>query len=162
MNTDEVKSCRCHLLEVMAEHDEFPIRYCDRTQTFQLVYLSGSGRMRLSYCFECGGKLPDAIEPTRSQPDPREQVEAETIMSQAKSLEEIAAVLGSPDETFPWTNVPIGDIFEDLADRFPDQYAHARKWKQCLRYSKRWPSLLLDIYEYEDGTIEHTIWEQNP
>lgn len=83
-------------------------------------------------------------------------------MSQVKSLAEIIDALGHPDETFPWTDAPIGDIFEELADRFPDQYAHARKWKQCLRYSKRWPSLLLDIYEYGDGTIEHTIWEQNP
>lgn len=161
MNPQVEKRCNCHLLEAMAERAQFPIRHCSRNKIFELVHSNGDGRWKLSYCFECGGKLPEGDESWRAVPDPREQAEAEAVMLQAASVDDIVSILGPPDEILPWVDVPVVEMFEELADRYPDQYAHARKWTQCLRYSRRWPSILLDIIEFEDGTFKHTIWEQN-
>lgn len=117
--------------------------------------------MRLTYCFSCGGILPEEDHSWRSKLDEIEQAQAEAVMAQARSTEEVVSILGPPDEIMPWIDTPVGGVYEALADRIPRQYASQSQWIRCLRYSKRWPSLLLDIYEYEDGRIEHTIWEQN-
>jgi len=162
MNDEHNKQwCQCHLMEVLSDHPAYPIEYCSRTRTFELIYGNGLGRHRLYYCFDCGGNLPEEDYSTRPVPDEREQAEAESIMSSALTVAEVVSALGPPDEEIPWSEGPGTEIYEELAKRYPDQYAPGRNWLRCLRYSKRWRSLLLDILEYEGGEIEYSIWEQS-
>jgi hypothetical protein len=148
-------------MEVLSEHPAYPIEFCSRTKTFEMKYDEGLGHHRLYYCFGCGGKLPEEDYSKRPVPDKRERKEVEITLSNARTIADVVSALGPPDEESPWVDGPGTEIYHELANRYPDQYVHGRKWQRCLRYFKRWPSLLLDVYEFDGGEIEYLIWEQS-
>jgi len=105
--------------------------------------------------------LPEENYSDRAAPDPREEAAAEEVMSRCARVDELLSELGPPDSENPWVNSGFEAYYDLLVERYPDELAPAKRWLRCLRYSKRWPSLYLDVYEYDGGAIEHLIWGQS-
>jgi hypothetical protein len=90
-------------------------------------------------------------------------------MVDVHSWNEVMRLLGEPDE-FDLCNSHAKDFdamdlaLDSMHERFPEQWGPDPKgpWKQFARYFTRWPSLNLDIYEYNDGSIEYCIWGRSP
>ena len=163
----DVRVCECHLVKALSEMSDFPIRFDEDTKAYRL---SAHGReWPIPFCMFCGGQLPTDDYSDRPRPDPDEEREATSIMVDVQSWTEMLTLLGEPDEfdlynSHPRDSESIDLVLNSMHERFPEYWAPDPKgpWKQFARYFTRWPSLNLDIYSYEDGSIEYRIWGRSP
>jgi hypothetical protein len=105
----------------------------------------GHNHWIMEYCFSCGGRLPDSrrgdLFLTPSEADVRA---VRNAMDGMKTVAEVIAVLGEPDES---VNRP-----ESLPPH-PKEVV----WRRQLRYSRVWPSLDLTILELPSGEIQYVF-----
>jgi hypothetical protein len=110
---------------------------------FHLVTNGMKAVMR--YCYWCGGRLPESKRHEFfSEPSDTEKEEVAQLLREAQTIDDARAILGDPDDTFD-ENAGGGSLL---------------KWKRCLRYSRRWQTLVLDVLEMPNGTISYLFCGQ--
>jgi hypothetical protein len=111
---------------------------------FHLVHEGAYALLR--YCFICGGRLPESRRgDSFSVPSEAEAEEVRRLIGTVKTLQDVLATLGNPDETFD------GESFHGCAA------ASEIRWKRLLRYSSRWKTLVLDVLELPDGGVTYAV-----
>ncbi|QDT48905.1 hypothetical protein Pan258_29520 [Symmachiella dynata] len=136
--------CTCGLPDKWAANPEFPVEFDEMTNEYQLSCERSIAMMR--YCFFCGGRLPDSKRGELfTTPSQEEKEEVQRLFSNAKTAEDALRMLGPPDETHEW---------DESATR---GFENVVRWKQTLRYTSRWDSLILDVQEMPDGKISFVI-----
>ncbi len=144
-------------MEILAEIPDTPVQFDDERGAFFL-----SGTVAIRYCLSCGGKLPEPQYGTAIDPDPCEEQEAREIVASVSSLNELIRVLGKPDEFLTEEEADSHGFMSAtyrVFDRYPESFvdAPALRWTRYVRYANRWPSLVLDVYEFPDGKLEPNI-----
>ncbi len=144
MEAPEVRPCTCGLPQKWVQAPSFPVKFDAQVNEYYLVYgKRGRWHHVMRYCFWCGGRLP---EPGRgrlfTEPSEAETAEIRRKLAGVHSTKEILAILGQPDEILDWY-----DFDSD------DESVHRpqRTWTRCLRYSSRWKTLTLDVFDYSDS-----------
>jgi hypothetical protein len=129
-----------------AANPKCPIEFDERMNEYHLVF--GRHCLILRYCFWCGGRLLESKRDAYfSTPEEEEIQEVGRLLAAAKTVEDVVRSLGTPDETYQWR--------DDMMEACENQ--KMTRWKQTLRYLKRWKSLVLDVQEMPDGAIQYGI-----
>jgi len=93
--------CDCDTLQNAADNPDLPIVFDAKLNEFHLVYNvnGGEGYFNLYHCFFCGGKAPeskrDLLFATISE---AERFRLRELTSQLKTLNDVLASLGKPDQ----------------------------------------------------------------
>src|SRR5947209_5989661 len=128
-------ACDCHTVEDLASGSKSAIEHDKDFNEYNLV--SGKVHYRMYFCFFCGGKLPESKRASLfAEPSPDEASEVLEVMSKVRSMEQVAQLLGEPDETVKAPN-------RELHDEGQPAY------KKHHRYLKRWKTLDLTVRERE-------------
>ncbi len=140
--------CECHFIQALADMPGMPVTCCPLTNTYHLD--AGETQFTLSYCFCCGGRLPERDLSWRPDPDEGEAAEVERLMAGVRTASDLLDIVGPPDNTF--------QPMRDELTKHLSRYIPVQRWRRQFRYSNRWPSLYLDVIEHEDGSLEHMVW----
>ncbi len=154
-----VPTCDCHMLDFLSEHRKYSVTYDKERNAY---FIDG---FPMAYCFICGGSLPKWEPPVNEQPAPLadEEREARELVARCNSFQEVLSVLGAPDclqyptdddDQTEWRRVS-----RVLAERQPECFANSEdtEWTRSAWYTRRWPSLCLEVFEYPDGHIDFSI-----
>ncbi len=96
--------CTCHYLEKRANDPDVPIEFDSRLNEFHLVYQTGTkqGELIIRHCPFCGGKAPKSKRSSLfANVTPNEIHRLSKMTQPLRSLEEVLATLGTPDEDLP-------------------------------------------------------------
>ncbi len=144
MEAPEERPCTCGLPEKWAQAPSFPVKFDAEVNEYHLVY----GKKHryydvMRYCFWCGGRLPESTRGRFfAEPSEAETAKIRGMLAGARSTEEILAILGQPDEIIDWYDF---DADEESVD------GPEKTWTRCLRYSSRWKTLILQVFDYSDS-----------
>lgn len=111
--------------------------------------------------------ITEARYAVATEPDPDEEHEARAIVEFADSLEELASVIGKPDEMMSAAasdSTGFMAALHRVHERYPETFISDAnyRWTRYARYGKKWPTLCLDVYEYPDGRLEPAVTGLRP
>ena len=130
MKTDEGRICQCGAPEWWIADPHIPVEFDERMNEYGIVRDGSWTVMR--YCFWCGGKLPESKRGDFfTTPSEAELAEVRALLKGCKSHEDVARVLGPPDDVVDMGGQQARKATEPLFAR----------WKQHYRYTTRWESL---------------------
>ena len=95
--------CDCDTLQNAADNPDLPIIFDTEANEFHFVYNvnGGEGRMYLYHCFFCGGKAPESRRHLLfAMISEAERFRLRELTSSLKTLDEIWATLGKPDQDY--------------------------------------------------------------
>ena len=146
-NNPDTKTCECGHPERWAADPTWPVEFDERMNEYNLVHDGVKAIMR--FCYWCGGRLPDSKRGDFfTTPDETELAEVRALLADAKTAEDVFRILGSPDETHDWKE-PARPSYVD---------GKTIRWKRTFRYSTRWKTLILDVYDMPDGRISFSTY----
>jgi hypothetical protein len=150
MEAPEERACTCGLPEKWAQAPSFPVKFDAEVNEYCLVYGKRARRHHvMRYCFWCGGRLPKSTRGRLfTEPSEAETAEIRRILAGAHSTEEVLRLLGDPDEIIDWYEFDADDAAV---------YRPHRTWKRCFRWSARWKTLTLDVFDYPDGGPAYAV-----
>lgn len=134
------RPCDCGTPQRSSADPGCPVEFDSEMNEFHLIHKRMRAVMR--YCFWCGGRLPESKrDQFFSEPSESEKREVSRLLKGVKTIGDARTVLGEPDETFDGNETEQGES--------------SLRWKQMLRYSRRWKTLVLSVMEMADGTISY-------
>jgi len=143
------------MMEVYAELPDHPISFDSNINAYTL------GSTTLLHCFHCGGRLPHPTYEDHVEPNSEHEAEAISIVRSVTTLEELFSEIGPPDEMQSYKEFAVGfvEALVRMQQRHPDVYAYdpADNWVRFARFVKRWPGMVLDVYEFSDGRLEPSM-----
>jgi len=90
--------CDCKVLENASKEPGHPIRWDERMNEYHIVYGEG-GRMMIYYCPFCGGSVPKSKRSSLfAHVDHAEQVRIYGLFEKLRTVADVVARFGSPDE----------------------------------------------------------------
>ena len=133
-------ACQCGTPERRAAQMDFPMQYNAELEEYCLVHgATQNGKAAMRYCFWCGGKLPDTKRASLfTEPDEQEQAALGRLTDRIKNAAAMRALLGEPDEIHTDDGFPFGQL----------------PWKYQYTYNQRWNTLVLYVFEAEDGSVD--------
>jgi hypothetical protein len=143
----EPRLCDCGFPERWARDPSVPIEFNPKVNEYYLVAGTKGGMHHvMHYCFWCGGRLPESKRGELfTEPAESEMAQVRAVSAEAKSAADVLRVLGEPDATFDWV------------DTDDPELNGAKKWDKCYRYSSRWKTLVVNVMEFSDGSIEWAV-----
>jgi len=148
--------CKCFMMEAYAQTPTSPVTFDEQLEAFTLT-----DETPLLHCFHCGGRLPKPKYADPVDPDPKQEAEAIAIVQSSASFDELVERLGTPDDSKTYAEFSTGfvEAFDRIQQRHPEVYVSdpTYKWVRYARYVKRWPGMVLDVYEYPDGRLESSV-----
>jgi hypothetical protein len=137
------RTCDCSTIVRCADAANGRVTYDPIYNEFHLA-LGDSARIRLLYCFQCGGRLPESTRGRRfTSPSLRECEQVTGIIHRCRSAADVVHELGASDtssaELTTWP--PMTD----------------RPWRRQFAYTRRWKTLVLIVIEYSDGSLSFGI-----
>lgn len=148
MNSDTDRKCECGCAERWARDPHHPVQFNELSGGFEIAHgRDGRWRTPMHYCPVCGGRLPSNSEALFTTPDEVEMAEATALLRGVQSADEVLRRLGPPDQTIDWDPAFAGGSLGQ----------HVLQWSRCLRFSRRWKTLSLDVLEFPDGSIKYFI-----
>src|SRR6267154_5694390 len=135
--------CSCRSVQGWAEDPDFYVVFDRQFNEYSLTSRDDQNIL-FHYCPTCGGNLPgSARSEFFEQPSVSEMSELRRKLSSVKSLEDVIALLGPPDEALsPATHDPAKKAIYGLEDI-----------KQTLKYGSVSETLDLSVSENEKGQI---------
>lgn len=132
--------CRCDMPDRWVSQANCPVEFDERMNEYHLVHDGQQWIMR--YCFWCGGRLPESKRSTFfTKVAPAEVEKIRTLLTGARTVDDVIRVLGEPDERLECR----GGIQPGQGEYIP--------YRQTLRYSTRWKTVVLNVHEFPDGRI---------
>lgn len=123
----------CGALQRYAADPSVPIIRDQALNEFHLESEESAKYLILSYCFHCGGRLPESRRSEFfARPSTEDEASVRDKLSGLATVQEVIAALGSPDSEV--------DIATENARRY-------------LVYTSVWKSLDVTVCEQADGTI---------
>ncbi len=146
MASNDVRICKCGHPERWSNDPHYPIEFDVQMNEYHLVRDGARAIMR--FCFWCGGRLPESKRGTFfTTPHDVEMAEVTALLQDAKSHEDVLAVLGPPDEVLDLG----GSDIEKATGAI-----HSR-WSQHFRYTSRWKTLVLEVPVVLEGRFTYSI-----
>lgn len=100
----------------------------------------------LSYCFHCGGKLPETRRGDFFAEIDNEFVDHyKKILKDARSINEIIELLGEPDSVL---EIP-------KPDKIDTEVYGIKDMRRQLEYSKLSDTTIVSVADYADGTFDY-------
>lgn len=140
-----MNECSCDILKIWVKDPNFPLEFDAETNEYSIVH-GKQGKFLISYCPNCGGKLPESRRGTFfEEPDQADVKEVREIMRSVSDIESMRKILGEPSQAFQWP----------LDEEEHSKLYGIKKWKTQFDYADRWKTLTLSIFEGQDGSIEY-------
>lgn len=142
--------CICLWLEVLENARGYGI-----TSSQGIYYLED---VRFAFCPFCGGHLPDVNVKLQSV-DPAEEASALSCVGHETSFDELVRCLGKPDSLTSYNKFKQGSIvksFMTICSGKSDQHC-LQTWKRHALYSKKWNTLVFEVYERMDGSLSASV-----
>lgn len=137
------RKCKCHVVSMLADDSNIPIRYDPELNEYYLAY-GNEGRVFFYYCPMCGGRLPKSKRGQLfTRPSVKEKSKITEKIKEAKSIGDIVAILGEPDERHE-------QILHSTEQKIMYRMKDVR---QTLRYTSLAKTFNLLLQEYEDGSF---------
>lgn len=115
--------CDCGYLERSAADANTPVRYDPELNEYHIIYAlpgSGHGVLMIYYCPMCGGSAPQSRrEALFAEIPPEEAERIGVLVDRVANLDDVATVLGVPDEDDPVT-LPEGMVWPSNRDSSPE------------------------------------------
>lgn len=136
------RKCKCHVIAMLAGDSNIPIQYDPELNEYYLAF-GNDGQVHFYYCPMCGGHLPKSKRGQLfTRPSAREKSKITERIKEARSISDIVAILGEPDERH-----------EQILHTPEQKRIYGMKdARQTLRYTSLAKTFDLLLQEYEDGT----------
>jgi hypothetical protein len=127
-----------------ADDPQVPIQYDPQLNEYHLVY-GNEGIILFYYCPICGGSLPKSKRGRLfTKPSAREIAKVKKKMAGGRTVDDIIALLGKPDEHYD--SIPPGTD--------TDRKYGLKDIRQVFKYSSLAKTFDLVLQEYTDGTFD--------
>lgn len=143
------RPCDCGWPDRSAKNPTVPVVFDEEMSEYHIAYgPERRGHLIIRYCPWCGGRLPESRRTSFfTEPDPAEVSEVERLMSGIRDIPAMLRVLGEPDATHVWS--PLHDEFAQVRG------VEAAAWKRQFTYGARWQTLVLGVFEGDEGSVKH-------
>jgi len=139
--------CSCGLLERWAADPKVAVEFDAKFNVYHVLY-GNDGQLRLYYCPDCGGRLPESKHGEFFEELSEAEVdEFRTKLRELKTIEEVIAVLGAPQsESGPSNHTAIHKELYNVKD-----------WKRALWFQPAGRTVTICVQEFEDGELGITF-----
>lgn len=138
--------CKCGVLEIYVKDPSIPIKYNEKLNEYYISFgENGSGTLIMSYCPNCGEKLPES-----KRADNYMEIDEEfskyymKILEYANSIEDILEKLGEPDNVIQPPRPSEIDI----------EVYGMKEMKRQLDYTNLSETTVLSVADYADGSFD--------
>lgn len=140
------RMCKCSAIQQYSQDPRIPISFDERLNEYHLIDAPEPGDiLNLTYCFHCGGKLPESKRGDLFHDlDEKELERFRRMLAEADTVEQVVSILGNPDRSFQPT--PPSEI---------DKEVYGRKTTiQQMDYERLSETMAVTVSEYDDGTFD--------
>ena len=143
------KPCTCGNLESYAEDPDIPICFDPEMREFNIRYSTSLGQqhvLRIHHCPFCGGCMPESLRAEKFEPVSTQESHRLCRLAEGlKTLDDVVAKFGAPDQDFPFSFGPGSETREN------PEGPRVKRFYRALRYSSLSAVAIVDFTETESG-----------